>query len=94
MKNILRQLYNGEIDLDNETIPRDREYISTVNKIQKEQNYFKGILSSEDNTRMNQLDDLRNLSAMMNNYAHFTCGFKLAIQLMCECCGTEESPED
>lgn len=94
MKNILRQIYQGDIDSDSELIPRDKNYRLTMNKIKAEREYFKGILSQEDNRRLNALDDLRGQFNAMDCYANFSYGFRLAIQIMCECCGREENPEE
>lgn len=94
MRNILRQLRNGEIYPDDELIPRDKEYHSTMAKIRKERDYFKTVLSSEDNERLGKLDDLRFQSSMMDCYANFSYGFRLGVQLMSEVYGREEYMED
>lgn len=94
MRNILRQFFNCEIDLDDERIPRDRDYRKTLEKISKERAYFKEVLSPGDDKRLGELDDLRFHAAMMDYYAHFTCGLRLGIQLMSEVYGREEYTED
>lgn len=94
MKNVLRQLYFGEIYPDEEIVPRDKDYHSTAENIRKEREYFKRALSSEDNKRLGKLDDLRFQLSLMSDYANFSYSFRLGVQLMSEVYGAEDYTED
>lgn len=90
MRNILRQFFHCEIDLEDDRIPRDKDYRRTLEKISKERAHFKETLPPEEEKRLEDLDDLRFDAAMMEYYAHFTCGLRLGIQLMSEVYGRED----
>lgn len=84
MSNILDQLYSGEIYPAEQIVSTDPEYRPTHKKISEGREYLKQKLSPEDAARLEELDGLYLESISMNCYAGFSCGFKLAVQLMCE----------
>ena len=83
-KNILEQLFDGEIfpsEEINESDPKSREL---TNAISAEREHLSAILSDSEREHLDKLNALHNESAWLYGYHCFAYGFRLGAKILIE----------
>ena len=84
-KNILKQLYDGEIYPAENIIGNANPELQKINeRLAEEKAAFIKSLSEADRAKFQSVDDLNDESAALYGYECFAYGFKLAVSLMTE----------
>ena len=84
-KNILKQLYDGEIYPAENIIGNANPELQKINeRLAEEKAAFIKSLSEADRAKFQSVDDLNDESAALYGYECFAHGFKLAVSLMTE----------
>ncbi|OPX87135.1 DUF6809 family protein [Pelotomaculum sp. PtaB.Bin117] len=83
-KNLLQQLYDGEIYPREVITCEGPKYRELTRKIIDETEYFKKILLPEDWKRFEKLDDMKFERSSDYTFANFTYGFQLGVGLIVE----------
>ena len=90
MKDLIGQLYGGEIHPAEQIIPMEPGYRPLTRKISEEREYFKRKLCEEDRKRLEKLHDMYMEHCSMECYAGFSYGFKLGAVLLMELLNDQE----
>ena len=83
MKNILYDLYSGNISGWERRPIRSREHIDVNNKIKAEKQYFKDTLSPTDYERFEALENLYTQAGEYEEADAYISGLKIGIRLIC-----------
>lgn len=90
MKNLIDQLYSGEIYPAEKIVPTDADFQWVSEQIADGRSYLKKKLSAEDGDRLEKLNDMYMQVCSMNCYAGFSNGFRLGALLLIEIMGNRE----
>ena len=90
---IIEELYNGDLCPVENMVPQNPDYRQICRMIGNEREYFEGILSDADRERFKKWNELVYEYEKMVEFANFSNGFKLGMQLGCEVFGQEEDLE-
>ena len=85
MKNILYDLYCGNINPQELRSAHASEYKALNRKIEDEKRYFVQKMSMDDCERFQKLENLYVEANDFERFNSFSHGFKLALMLACEC---------
>lgn len=83
-KSLLQQLYDGDYSPWEQVHPTLPGYLPASQKAGTEIEALSACMSKENQKRFDQLLDLLAEIHYMENYAHFSCGFRSGMQLMRE----------
>ena len=83
MKNILYDLYSGNISGWERRPIRSKECIEVNNKIKAEKQYFKDILTPTDFERLGALENLYTQAGEYEETDAYVTGLRLGVMLMC-----------
>ena len=83
MKNILYDLYYGQVSGWERPFVRTAEFNAVNDKIESEKRYFVNKMSLDDCKRFEDYENLFMVLGGHSQFDAFTYGFKLATQLMC-----------
>ena len=84
MKDIIRQLYDGEIYPAEDIRPTDPQYFIAGDKLHKEMEILKQRLSPEDLERLERMRDYQGDMCDIDAFDSFKHGFTLGALIMCE----------
>lgn len=84
MKNLLKQLYRGEINPGEKIAVQTPAYQSLNRKINNEKMYFQSVLSASDAKRFDALSDMELKRSCADAFENFVYGFRLGAQLIAE----------
>ena len=84
MKNILKQLYNGELFPYEEIKQEDEVYKTLYHRLNENFQQFRSSLSEEQQEALQAITGDMYAIADAECYAHFAYGFRLGTTLLCE----------
>lgn len=87
---ILKDWYDGTIYPAEDIVPQDAAYRAIGHQFCTERERLEQRLSPDDRAQLSKLDDLQFELSRMQEYAHFSYGFRLGAKLMHELCTQTE----
>ncbi len=85
MESIIKDLFFGRLKPSEKIMPGDDpEFAALMTQLEGEREYFKGILSEDDFTRLDGYEVSNDLISDMLSAEAFTRGFRLAVTVIAE----------
>lgn len=84
MNKILKDWYEGNLTPCENIIPKDREYPVFLHRISQKREHFKNTLPPEERILFEKLEQEVLRVSLLDSYANFSYGFRLAVQLLSE----------
>ena len=81
---VINELWYGNIEPQDRTIPRDKEYKQLLNKICKYEEQFRGIFSPEQQKDFEDYENATISVTAICEEASFVVGFRLGAKMMLE----------
>ena len=81
---VINELWYGNIEPQDRTIPRDKEYKQLLNKICKYEEQFRGIFSPEQQKDFEDYENATISVTAISEEAAFVYGFRLGARMMME----------
>ncbi len=95
MESIIKELFFGRVKPNENLMPGDEpEFAALMKQLDCDREYFKGILSEDDFSRLDGYDVSNDIISDMLSAEAFTRGFRLAVTVIAEVYQNHDAPPD